>query len=164
MILGGYLTFVALKFRRRAADPLVVIATVTGLVVALFFFALMLGPANPFRELSTVPLDGRGPNPLLQNHILMAFHPPILYLGYVGFTVPFMFAIAALVTGRFGEGWLTDTRRATLVAWGFLTVGHHPRRVVELRGARVGAASGRGTRWRTRRCCRGSPPPRSSTR
>ena len=53
----------------------------------------------------------------------MAFHPPMLYLGYVGFTVPFMFAIAALVTGRFGEGWLADTRRATLVAWGFLTVG-----------------------------------------
>ena len=70
-----------------------------------------------------MPLDGRGPNPLLQNHMLMAFHPPILYLGYVGFTVPFMFAIAALVTGRFGEGWLADTRRATLVAWGFLTVG-----------------------------------------
>ncbi len=53
----------------------------------------------------------------------MAFHPPILYLGYVGFTVPFMFGIAALVTGRFGEGWLGDTRRATLVAWGFLTLG-----------------------------------------
>ena len=78
VILGGYLTFVALKFRKRAADPLVVIATVTGLVVALFFFALMLGPANPFRELATVPVDGRGPNPLLQNHVLMAFHPPIL--------------------------------------------------------------------------------------
>jgi cytochrome c-type biogenesis protein CcmF len=53
----------------------------------------------------------------------MAFHPPMLYLGYVGFTIPFMFAIAALITGRFGEGWLTDTRRATLVAWGFLSVG-----------------------------------------
>jgi cytochrome c-type biogenesis protein CcmF len=70
-----------------------------------------------------VPLDGRGPNPLLQNHVLMAFHPPILYLGYVGFTVPFMFAIGGLVTGRFGEGWLADTRRTTLVDWGFLTVG-----------------------------------------
>ena len=123
MILSGYLTFVALKFRRRAGDPLVVVATITGLVVALFFFALMLGPANPFTTLATVPLDGRGPNPLLQNHILMAFHPPMLYLGLVGFTVPFMFAIGALVTGRFGEGWLSDTRRATLVAWGFLTVG-----------------------------------------
>ena len=83
----------------------------------------MLGPANPFETLASVPLDGRGPNPLLQNHMLMAFHPPMLYLGYVGFTVPFMFAIGALVTGRFGEGWLADTRRATLVAWGFLTVG-----------------------------------------
>jgi cytochrome c-type biogenesis protein CcmF len=123
VILGGYLTFVARRFRKRGDDPLVAVAIITGLVVALFFFALMLGPANPFRELSTVPFDGRGPNPLLQNHILMAFHPPILYMGYVGFTVPFMFGIAALVTGRFGEGWLADTRRTTLIAWGFLTVG-----------------------------------------
>ena len=53
----------------------------------------------------------------------MAFHPPMLYLGYVGFTIPFAFAMAALITGRFGEGWLEDTRRTTLVAWGFLTVG-----------------------------------------
>ena len=53
----------------------------------------------------------------------MAFHPPMLYLGYVGFTVPFAFAIAALVTGRLGEGWLLETRRWTLFAWGFLTIG-----------------------------------------
>jgi cytochrome c-type biogenesis protein CcmF len=123
VILGGYLVYVVHRFRRRATDPLVVVATVTGLVVALFFFALMLGPANPFATLATTPVDGRGPNPLLQNHVLMAFHPPMLYLGLVGFTVPFMFAIGALVTGRFGEGWLADTRRATLVAWGFLTIG-----------------------------------------
>ncbi|HUF85296.1 MAG TPA: cytochrome c-type biogenesis CcmF C-terminal domain-containing protein, partial [Acidimicrobiia bacterium] len=111
------------RFRDRATDPLVAWATLTGLAVALFFFVLMLGPANPFTTLSDVPSDGAGPNPLLQNHPLMAFHPPMLYLGYVGFTVPFSFAIAALVTGRFGEGWLADTRRATLVAWGFLTAG-----------------------------------------
>jgi cytochrome c-type biogenesis protein CcmF len=123
LILGGYLAFMARRFRDRATDPLVAWATITGLVVALFFFGLMLGPANPFRTLATAPADGRGPNPLLQNHPLMAIHPPMLYLGYVGFTVPFAFAIAALVTGRFGEGWLADTRRATLVAWGFLTVG-----------------------------------------
>ncbi len=123
LVLGGYLTYVAMKFRDRAADPLVAVATIVGLVVALFFFALVLGPANPFETLSVVPADGRGPNPLLQNHPLMAFHPPMLYLGYVGFTVPFMFAIAALVTGRFGEGWLADVRRATLVAWVFLSVG-----------------------------------------
>ena len=53
----------------------------------------------------------------------MAIHPPMLYLGYVGFTVPFAFAIAALATGRLGEGWLIETRRATLLAWGFLTIG-----------------------------------------
>ena len=53
----------------------------------------------------------------------MAFHPPMLYLGYVGFSVPFAFAIAALVTGRVGEGWLLETRRWTLFAWGFLTIG-----------------------------------------
>src|SRR5712692_4145796 len=123
LILGGYLSVVAHRFRHRATDPLVGWATLTGLNVALFFFALMLGPANPFRTLSVVPFDGRGPNALLRNHVLMAFHPPILYLGYVGMTIPFAFAIAALVTGRFGEGWLSDTRRYTLFAWGFLTMG-----------------------------------------
>jgi len=62
-------------------------------------------------------------NPLLQNHVLVAFHPPMLYLGYVGFSVPFAFAIAALITGRVGEGWLVETRRWTVAAWGFLTFG-----------------------------------------
>ncbi len=122
LILGGYLAFVAWRFRDRASDPLVAWATVVGLGVALFFFLLTLGPANPF-ETWSAPADGQGPNALLQNHPLMAFHPPMLYLGYVGFTVPFMFAVAALITGRFGEGWLADIRRTTLVAWGFLTVG-----------------------------------------
>ena len=80
-------------------------------------------PTRSARWRSPPGYDGPGPNPLLQNHILMAFHPPMLYLGYVGFTVPFAFAIAALVTGRLGEGWLVETRRWTLLAWGFLTVG-----------------------------------------
>ena len=79
----------------------------------------------------------------------MAFHPPMLYLGYVGFTVPFAFAIAALVTGRVGEGWLVETRRWTLFAWGFLTVGIVLGALVELRGARLGRRTGRGTRSRT---------------
>lgn len=123
LILALYLSFMALRFRRRALDPLVGWASLVGLAIALFFFALMLGPANPFNRLSNPPLDGAGPNPLLQNHPLMAFHPPLLYLGLVGFTVPFAFAMAGLITGRFGEGWLADTRRATLVAWGCLTIG-----------------------------------------
>jgi cytochrome c-type biogenesis protein CcmF len=80
--------------------------------------------ANPFELVKgAVPANGAGPNPLLQNHPLMAFHPPMLYAGYVGFTIPFSFAVAALVTGRFGEGWLADVRRTTLIAWGFLTIG-----------------------------------------
>jgi len=123
LALTGYLAVTTWHFRARATDPLVAWATIVALGVTLFFFALMLGPANPFEELSRVPVDGTGPNPLLQNHPLVAFHPPMLYLGYVGFTIPFSFAVAALITGRFGEGWLADVRRTTLVAWAFLTVG-----------------------------------------
>ena len=124
LVLAGYLALVAHRFRDRAADPLVGWAALTGLLVAAFFFGLMLGPADPFREVAgAIPADGAGPNPLLQNHPLMAFHPPVLYLGYVGFTVPFAFAIAALATGRVGEGWLVETRRWTLFAWAFLTAG-----------------------------------------
>ncbi|MEY2463981.1 MAG: cytochrome c-type biosis protein CcmF [Acidimicrobiaceae bacterium] len=123
-VLSGYLVAITWKFRKRATDPLVGWATLTMFVVTLFFFALMLGPAAPFTSFDApANLVQTGPNPLLQNHILMAFHPPLLYLGYVGFTVPFAFAIAALVTGRLGEGWLIETRRWTLFAWGFLTVG-----------------------------------------
>jgi cytochrome c-type biogenesis protein CcmF len=124
LVLAAFTVAVCIRFRDRLTDPLVAWATLTMLVVCAFFFALMLGPANPFKVVSgLVPTDGRGPNPLLQDHPLMAIHPPFLYLGYVGFTVPFAFCVAALVTGRVGEGWLAITRRWTLVAWGFLTVG-----------------------------------------
>ena len=124
LVLAVYLVAVVVKFRHRSADPLVAWATLVMYVVAGFFFALMLGPANPFTKVGgPVLLDGHGPNPLLQNHPLMIIHPPVLYAGYVGFTVPFAFAVAALVTGRVGEGWLIETRRWTLVAWGLLSVG-----------------------------------------
>ncbi len=123
LVLAGFLAAVVRRFADRAGDPLVAWATLTMFAVSAFFFALMLGPADPFTLAATVVTDGPGPNPLLQNHPLMAIHPPMLYLGYVGFTVPFAFAVAALVTGRVGEGWLAATRRWTLVAWGFLTAG-----------------------------------------
>jgi cytochrome c-type biogenesis protein CcmF len=123
LTLAGFTVAVVVKFRSRLTDPLVAWAMITMFVVCLFFFGLMMGPANPFTTLASPPLDGPGPNPLLQNHVLMAIHPPILYLGYVGFTVPFAFAIAALTTGRLGEGWLVETRRWTLIAWMFLTIG-----------------------------------------
>jgi cytochrome c-type biogenesis protein CcmF len=124
LALSAYVAFTTWHFRSRATDPVVAWATLVQLLVLCFFFALMLFPANPFKLThGTIPLDGRGPNPLLQNHPLVAFHPPMLYAGYVGFTIPFSFAISALVTGRVGEGWLADVRRTTLVAFGFLTVG-----------------------------------------
>ncbi len=123
LVLTGLIAAVARKFRARVGDELLAWAMVVMFVVGLFFFLLSFGPANPFAMGALGVNDGPGPNPLLQNHILVLFHPPILYIGYVGFTVPFAFAMAALITGRVGEGWLLETRRWTLYAWGFLTVG-----------------------------------------
>jgi cytochrome c-type biogenesis protein CcmF len=115
----------AVRFRKRIDDELVAWALVVMFVVCAFFALVSFGPANPFAAgpVQSPGFDGPGPNPLLQNHVLVMFHPPILYLGYVGFTVPFAFAIAALVTGRVGEGWLMETRRWALFSWGFLTIG-----------------------------------------
>ncbi len=124
LALSAFVGYTTWHFRTRADDPLVAWATLVQLVVLGFFFLLMLFPANPFRVIhGAIPSDGLGPNPLLQNNPLVVIHPPILYVGYVGFTIPFSFAVAALVTGRFGEGWLADVRRTTLIAFGFLTVG-----------------------------------------
>ncbi len=124
LILAGYIVAMVWRFRRQAADPLVAWATLVTLAVAAFFFGLMAGPADPFTTVSgPVPANGLGPNVLLQDNPLVAFHPPLLYLGFVGFTIPFAFAVASLVTGRIGEGWQVATRRWTLFAWGFLTVG-----------------------------------------
>lgn len=96
----------------------------TMLLVGAFFAFLIAVPANPFTPApSPVPADGPGPNPLLQNHALMVIHPPMLYLGYVGMTVPFGMAIGALLAGRMGPAWTQALRRALIVPWGFLTVG-----------------------------------------
>ena len=114
---------VVVKYRKKMNDPMVGWAMATMFFVTIFFFLLTLGPANPFGLGAPGVLDGPGPNPLLQNHVLVVFHPPILYLGYVGMTVPFAFAMGALITGRVGEGWLVETRRWALISWGFLTLG-----------------------------------------
>ncbi|MBI5090648.1 MAG: heme lyase CcmF/NrfE family subunit [Actinobacteria bacterium] len=121
--LSGYTAIIMRRYRKRLDDPLVAWALVTMFVVTAFFFLLAFGPADAFATGAAGVTDGPGPNPLLQNHVLVLFHPPILYLGYVGFTVPFAFAIGALATGRVGEGWLMETRRWALLAWGFLTIG-----------------------------------------
>jgi cytochrome c-type biogenesis protein CcmF len=124
LILSGFIAAMVWRFRRQGDDPLVGWATLVTYVVAAFFFGLMAGPADPFQAAAGgAPANGLGPNVLLQDNPLVAFHPPLLYLGFVGFTIPFAFAIASLITGRIGEGWQVATRRWTLFAWGFLTVG-----------------------------------------
>jgi cytochrome c-type biogenesis protein CcmF len=123
LTLTGLAVGVVVKYRKKMNDPMVGWAMATMFFVTVFFFLLTLGPANPFVLGAPGVLDGPGPNPLLQNHVLVVFHPPILYLGYVGMTVPFAFAMGALITGRVGEGWLVETRRWALISWGFLTLG-----------------------------------------
>ncbi len=123
-VLSAYLVATAVRFRSRWADPVVGWALATIFTVSAFFYGLMLMPADPFRAtVGPIPLDGAGPNPLLQDNALVAFHPTLLYVGYVGFTVPFAFAVGMLVTGRVEESWLVETRRWTLLAWGCLAGG-----------------------------------------
>ncbi len=93
------------------------------LAVGVFFSFLVAGVANPFTLMDPVPADGPGPNPLLQNHVLMIIHPPSLYLGYVGMSVPFAMGCAALLAGRIDPAWSRALRTATLVPWGFLSLG-----------------------------------------
>lgn len=125
LVLSLYVAVMMRRFRARLGDPLIAWSMVTMFVVSGFFFLLASGPANAFQTAGAPDFATccRGPNPLLQNHVLVVFHPPLLYLGYVGVTVPFAFAIGALVTGRVGEGWLVQTRRWALAAWGFLSIG-----------------------------------------
>ncbi len=97
------------------------VAGVTSTVV-VFFLSVMLFAANPFERLPFIPPDGRGLNPQLQN-VAMTIHPPMLYLGYISITIPFAFAIAALLSRRLDTGWIHAIRKWTLVSWLFLSVG-----------------------------------------
>jgi len=89
--------------------------------VQVFFLGVVGFLANPFTVLPVPPLDGPGPNELLQNHWMMSVHPVFMYLGFVGLTVPFAYAVAALITRRPGTEWMTQTRRWILTGWGFLS-------------------------------------------
>jgi cytochrome c-type biogenesis protein CcmF len=107
--------------RHRTLMPWVVVML---LVNALFFLVLTNFITSPFEKIppGNVPSDGNGLNPLLQ-HPVMMIHPLMLYTGFVGFAVPFAFAFAALVTGELGTTWFRTTRRWTLFAWTFLSIG-----------------------------------------
>src|SRR5256714_2677749 len=107
---------------RRHAELLPTVAGVVSLVASFFISVMLFGHANPFQRLPYTPLDGSGLNPQLQNPG-MVFHPPMLYLGYISITIPFAFAIAALVSKRLDADWLVAIRKWTLPSWLFLSIG-----------------------------------------
>jgi cytochrome c-type biogenesis protein CcmF len=123
LVLGAFTAGSAFHLRRSAPDQLGYMLG-TLFVVGIFFTFLIAGPADPFAPTPPpVPTDGPGPNPLLQNHPLMIIHPPMLYLGYVGMSVPFAIAMAALFAGRLDRDWIRSLRSWLLVPTGFLTMG-----------------------------------------
>jgi cytochrome c-type biogenesis protein CcmF len=91
-------------------------------ILGFFLVVLLFAKVNPFEQLGFVPADGQGLNPQLQNY-WMTIHPPVLYLGFTAFTIPFAFAMAALLSGRLDSRWIALTRRWTLLSWFFLTNG-----------------------------------------
>ena len=123
-----YTALLALWSRRRSSagagvDPYLPYALGTVLCVNIFFLLLISWPANPFRALSPIPPDGPGPNALLQNSPFMGVHPPLLYTGYVGMSVPFALATGALLAGRLNPDWPKVIRRWTMIPWTFLSLG-----------------------------------------
>jgi cytochrome c-type biogenesis protein CcmF len=122
-ILAGATAYVA--WRGTPALPRLGTTALAVLFTMVTFFLLLVTTpaADPFVRSEIVPLNGNGPNPLLQNHPLMGLHPPLLYLGYVLFSVPFAYAIASLILGEGGDRWLVATRRFALVSWALLGVG-----------------------------------------
>src|SRR6185503_2020709 len=127
-LLTVYSAIVVIQNRRKHTAMMPYVTSVL-MFTSLFFTTMHLFVANPFNQLVTVqadgtripfvPADGQGLNPLLQ-YILMIIHPPIMYLGLVGFAVPFAFAMGAMLSRQLGDTWIRTTRRWTMVAWFFL--------------------------------------------
>ena len=121
LLLSLYSVAVALLNRRRH-QVLMPYVNAVMLATSLFFLILLVFAANPFKQSTFIPADGQGLNPLLQNY-WMVIHPVMLYLGYVGLSVPFAFAVGALVSKRVGNEWVRTVRRWTLIPWMFLSAG-----------------------------------------
>ncbi len=115
--------FISLLINRNKPRELVNYSSVVMMVIAAFFVILVITSANPFETLASPPAQGMGLNPLLENPGML-IHPPALLGGYVGFAVPFAFAIAALISGRLGDEWIIIIRRWTLVSWMLLGIGN----------------------------------------
>jgi cytochrome c-type biogenesis protein CcmF len=121
VVLALFAALAQLLTPRRYAALMPYVAGVTSAVTA-FFVCTMLFSANPFERMAFTPADGRGLNPQLQNPGMM-IHPPMLYLGYISLTIPFAFAIAALLSRSLDAGWIHAIRKWTLVSWLFLSIG-----------------------------------------
>jgi cytochrome c-type biogenesis protein CcmF len=121
LVLAAYIT-AATWVNRQSHPEYMPYAAGVWLAGAAFFSFLLAGPAQPFASVLQPAADGPGPNPLLQNHVLMAIHPPFLYTGYVGMMIPFGLASGALLAGRLGHDFLRTLRTWLLFPWIFLTV------------------------------------------
>ncbi|MDY7033903.1 MAG: heme lyase CcmF/NrfE family subunit [Thermodesulfobacteriota bacterium] len=121
-VLSFYSVLVIFQNRKKNREIMPYVLSVL-MLITFFFVFLIVFVTDPFKTLSAVPPDGHGLNPLLQNPG-MIFHPPTLFLGYVGFSVPFAFAIGALITNKLGNIWIRTTRRWTIVSWLFMTAGN----------------------------------------
>jgi cytochrome c-type biogenesis protein CcmF len=121
VVLSLFAAIAQLLTPRRYRELMPYVAGVTSAVIA-FFVCTMLFAANPFERMAFTPADGRGLNPQLQNPGMM-IHPPMLYLGYISITIPFAFAIAALLSRTLDTGWIHAIRKWTLVSWLFLSIG-----------------------------------------
>ena len=121
LVMAGYIAFATWRTRDKYPEYMPY-AVGVWLACAAFFCFLIAGPAQPFATVPFPAADGPGPNPLLQNHYLMVIHPPCLYTGYVGMTIPFGLACSALLVGRLGHDFIRPLRNFLLFPWIFLTM------------------------------------------
>jgi cytochrome c-type biogenesis protein CcmF len=121
LVLSIY-TVVALLQNQRRNRQMMPYVTAVLMSTSLFFLVMLIFAANPFKRIWPVPSEGQSLNPLLQNY-WMASHPPSLYTGYIGLSIPYAFAMGALISGRLDLGWIKTVRKWTLFAWLFLTMG-----------------------------------------
>jgi len=121
-LLGGY-TVAVVRWMRGRVERLQPWVIASQMSIFIFFLILMLFASNPFATgIGAAPIDGEGLNPLLQNY-WMVIHPPSLYMGFVGWSVPFGFVVAALITGRMGDEWVKAARIWAMIPWTFLAIG-----------------------------------------
>ena len=122
LLLGLFSCIAVFTNRKKNREFMPYVAGVLQTILLFFIVVLLFADVNPFERLAFTPADGRGLNPQLQNY-WMTIHPPTLYLGFTSFTIPFAFAVAALLNGRLDPRWIQLTRRWILTSWLFLSVG-----------------------------------------